>query len=167
VKLAGRKGLLLPLGFLCAQARASPEQERAQQQTDGSHSCHSSLCPSEKCKPTRVACRGQFRSDLVCVLTSLLRDNPDRSISVGELCLETGVPKRTLMLSFQKAFGISPLAYHRRLRLNRARRELFRSSTRDVTVAQVAFRWGFDHFGRFSVDYHNLFGETPTTTLRS
>ena len=37
---------------------------------------------------------------------------------------------------------------------------------RDVTVAQVALRWGFEHFGRFSVDYHCLFGETPTTTLR-
>ena len=97
---------------------------------------------------------------------AFLRENPDRPISVGELCLETGVAKRTLMLGFQEAFGISPLAYHRRLRLNAARRELFRSSPRDVTVAQVALRWGFDHFGRFSVDYHSLFGETPTTTLR-
>jgi AraC family ethanolamine operon transcriptional activator len=95
-----------------------------------------------------------------------LRENLDRPISVGELCLKTGVAKRTLMLGFQEAFGLSPGAYHRRLRLNLARRELFRSSHRDVTVAQVALRWGFDHFGRFSVDYHNLFGETPTTTLR-
>jgi AraC-like DNA-binding protein len=96
---------------------------------------------------------------------TFLRENLDRPISVSELCLETGVAKRTLMLGFQEAFGISPLAYHRRLRLNGARRELFRSSPRDVTVAQVALRWGFDHFGRFSVDYHRLFGETPTTTL--
>jgi AraC-like DNA-binding protein len=97
---------------------------------------------------------------------TFMRANPDRPISVGELCLETGVAKRTLMLGFQEAFGISPLAHHRRLRLNEARRDLFRSSHREVTVAQVALRWGFDHFGRFSVDYHNLFGETPTTTLR-
>ena len=95
-----------------------------------------------------------------------LRENPDRPISVGELCLETGVPKRTLMLGFHEAFGISPGAYHRRLRLNAARRDLSRSLPRDVTVAQVALRWGFEHFGRFSVDYHCLFGETPTTTLR-
>ncbi len=95
-----------------------------------------------------------------------LRENPDRRVSVGDLCLAIGVAKRTLMLGFQEAFGISPGAYHRRLRLNEARRELSRSSSCEVTVAQVALRWGFDHFGRFSVDYHNLFGETPTTTLR-
>ena len=58
-----------------------------------------------------------------------LRENPDRPISVGELCLETGVPKRTLMLGFHEAFGISPGAYHRRLRLNAARRDLSRSLT--------------------------------------
>jgi AraC family transcriptional regulator, ethanolamine operon transcriptional activator len=95
-----------------------------------------------------------------------LRENPDRPISVGELCVETGVAKRTLMLGFREAFGMSPGAYHRRFRLNMARRELLRSFNRDVTVAQVALNWGFDHFGRFSVDYHKLFGETPTTTLR-
>ena len=70
------------------------------------------------------------------------------------------------MLGFQEAFGISPGAYHRRLRLNGARRELSRSWARDVTIAQVALRWGFDHFGRFSVDYRHLFGETPSATLR-
>jgi AraC family transcriptional regulator, ethanolamine operon transcriptional activator len=97
---------------------------------------------------------------------TFLRENTDRPISIVELCLETGVAKRTLMLGFQEAFGISPLAYHRRLRLNGARRELLRSSPRDVTIAQVALRWGFEHFGRFSVDFHSLFGETATTMLR-
>jgi AraC family transcriptional regulator, ethanolamine operon transcriptional activator len=98
---------------------------------------------------------------------TFLRCNPDRPISVAELCLLTGVAKRTLMLGFQEAFGMSPLAYHRRFRLNEARRELIRSLPHAVTVAQVALRWGFDHFGRFSVDYRNFFGETPTMTMRS
>jgi AraC family transcriptional regulator, ethanolamine operon transcriptional activator len=97
---------------------------------------------------------------------AFLRANVDRPISIAELCLETGAAKRTLMLGFQEAYGIAPLAYHRRLRLNGARRELSYSSRHDVTVSQVALRWGFDHFGRFSVDYHRLFGETPTATLR-
>jgi AraC family transcriptional regulator, ethanolamine operon transcriptional activator len=96
---------------------------------------------------------------------AFLRGNPDRPISVAELCLLTGVAKRTLMLGFQEAFGLSPLAYHRRFRLNEARRELVRSLRQDVTVAQVALRWGFDHFGRFSVDYRNFFGETPTMSM--
>ncbi len=97
---------------------------------------------------------------------TFLREHPDRPVSVGELCLAIGVAKRTLMLGFQEAYGISPGAYHRRLRLNGARRELCRCRPHDVTIAQVALRWGFDHLGRFSVDYRNLFGQTPTATLR-
>ena len=95
-----------------------------------------------------------------------LRENPDRPVSVGELCLETGALKRTLMLGFHEAFGISPGAYHRRLRLERGTPRPVKVPTADVTVAQVALRWGFEHLGRFSVDYRNLFGEAPATTLR-
>src|SRR5207245_2505054 len=57
-----------------------------------------------------------------------LRANLGRPVSIGELCLEAGVPKRTLMLGFQDVFGVPPGAYHRKLRLNEARRDLARSS---------------------------------------
>ena len=36
------------------------------------------------------------------------RETTNRAISIGELCLETVVAKRTLILGFQEAFGISP-----------------------------------------------------------
>ena len=70
------------------------------------------------------------------------------------------------MLGFQEAFGMSPVAYHKRLRLNGARRQLLRASPHETTVTQVALDWGFDHFGRFSVDYRQLFSESPISTLR-
>ena len=35
-----------------------------------------------------------------------------------------------------------------------------------MSVTTVALRWGFDHFGRFSVDYRRMFGESPVMTLR-
>jgi AraC family ethanolamine operon transcriptional activator len=97
---------------------------------------------------------------------SFLRSKLDRRVSVGELCLETGVPKRTLMLGFQEIFGDPPVAYHRKLRLNEARRDLARALPSEASVTEIALRWGFDHFGRFSADYHRMFGETPTKTLR-
>jgi AraC family ethanolamine operon transcriptional activator len=95
-----------------------------------------------------------------------LSENLDRPVSIAELCLELGVPKRTLMLGFSDSFGIPPLAFHRRLRLNAARRDLVRSRPGETSVTEVALRWGFDHFGRFSVDYRRLFGESPIATLR-
>jgi AraC family ethanolamine operon transcriptional activator len=97
---------------------------------------------------------------------SFLRSNLDRPVSIGELCLEAGVPRRTLMLGFQDVFGDPPGAYHRKLRLNAARRELARASTAETSVTAVALRWGFDHLGRFSVDYRRMFGESPVGTLR-
>jgi tetratricopeptide (TPR) repeat protein len=35
-----------------------------------------------------------------------------------------------------------------------------------VSVTEVATRYGFSHFGRFSAQYHRCFGEHPSTTLR-
>jgi AraC-like DNA-binding protein len=97
---------------------------------------------------------------------SFLRENLDRPVSVAELCVVTGVPKRTLMLGFSDCFGIAPLAFHKRLRLNAARRDLARSWPGETSVTKVALRWGFDHLGRFAVDYRRLFGESPVMTLR-
>jgi AraC family ethanolamine operon transcriptional activator len=98
---------------------------------------------------------------------SFLRANLDRPVSIAELCLETGVPKRTLMLGFSDSFGLPPLAFHKRLRLNAARRDLAGSGPGETTVTDVALRRGFDHFGRFSVDYRQMFGESPIATLRA
>jgi AraC family transcriptional regulator, ethanolamine operon transcriptional activator len=97
---------------------------------------------------------------------AFLREHRDRRVTVAELCLATGVPKRTLMLGFHNLFGIPPLAYHRRTRLGEARRDLVHSWPGETSVTTVALRWGFDHFGRFSINYREMFGESPITTLR-
>jgi AraC family ethanolamine operon transcriptional activator len=98
---------------------------------------------------------------------SFLRENHDRPVSLGELCLVTGVPKRTLMLGFLDLYGLSPVAYHRRMRLNAARRDLALAEPGETSVTTTALRWGFDHLGRFSVDYRRMFGESPVATLRT
>jgi AraC family transcriptional regulator, ethanolamine operon transcriptional activator len=97
---------------------------------------------------------------------AFLRQHCKRRVSIAELCLETGVPKRTLMLGFRDVFGMPPLTYHRRMRLAAARRDLVNSWPDETSVTKIALRWGFEHFGRFSVDYRCMFGESPITTLR-
>ena len=37
---------------------------------------------------------------------------------------------------------------------------------RDLRVSDVALRWGFTHFGRFSLEYRRMFGESPRETLK-
>ena len=55
-----------------------------------------------------VRCRAARQAE------SFLREHRDRPVSVCELCMVTGVPKRTLMLGFRDLFSLSPAAYHRR-----------------------------------------------------
>jgi AraC family transcriptional regulator, ethanolamine operon transcriptional activator len=91
---------------------------------------------------------------------------PDRSLSIAELALQTGVPERTFRTAFYRNYGLSPHEYLRIQRLYEARR-LLRASRQDrTTVTQIAFGLGFWDLGRFAGRYHTLFGEHPSETLR-
>lgn len=73
--------------------------------------------------------------------------------------------ERTLQYAFKVYVDMSPLAYLRGCRLNRARAVLRASDPGAVTVTEVAMRLGFLHLGRFSTDHRKLFGEAPSETL--
>ncbi|WP_460359141.1 helix-turn-helix domain-containing protein [Mycobacterium sp. ZZG] len=57
--------------------------------------------------------------------------------------------------------------FHVRRQLHHVRAELIAHSPPSVTVTMVAGRWGFLHLGRFAIQYRQLFGESPSQTLRS
>lgn len=83
-----------------------------------------------------------------------------------DICRALNVSRRTLQYSFAEIYGIAPLAYLRRVRLNRARCDLSTAADDRGSVTTVATQWGFMHLGRFSLDYRQLFGELPSDTLR-
>lgn len=85
--------------------------------------------------------------------------------TVVDVCAQTGVSQRALQYAFQDALGVTPLAYLRVARLNQARKELNRPDRPDLTVTDVAMRWGFFHLGRFAGEYQALFLERPSQTL--
>lgn len=97
-----------------------------------------------------------------------LRAHADLPVSVTELCETIGANQRTLFLGFHERYGITPMAYFKAIRLNRARRDLVDVDPTDprASVTRVATRWGFCHLGRFSVEYRALFGESPIETLK-
>jgi AraC-like DNA-binding protein len=37
----------------------------------------------------------------------------------------------------------------------------------NLSVTDVAFKWGFTHLGRFSQEYKRRYGELPSSTRRS
>jgi TolB-like protein/Flp pilus assembly protein TadD len=85
--------------------------------------------------------------------------------SVADLAAHCGVPERTLRKHFRTFMAASPLECWRQLSLTAARACLLEGSN-DTSIADLAVRFGFAHFGRFAQDYRRRFGETPSVTLQ-
>jgi AraC family ethanolamine operon transcriptional activator len=107
--------------------------------TDSSHDVHWQLV-----QQTRALVQGQLH----------------QAPTVGALCMELGVSRRTLQNAFQRILGVSPLAYLRAIRLGAVRQALKTASS----VTEAATDMGFWHFGHFAKDYQAMFGELPSQT---
>lgn len=95
-----------------------------------------------------------------------MRMNADEPLTAQELARVGCMSIRSLQVTFQQELGMSPMAYLRRLRLDRVRTELLRCGGLDVRVTDIAMRWGFFHPSRFAQQYREQFGELPSDTLR-
>ncbi|MFE6177393.1 AraC family transcriptional regulator [Streptomyces sp. NPDC056464] len=89
-------------------------------------------------------------------------------ISVADMAVAARVSVRSLREAFRVHLATTPLAYLRRVRLDLARRDLLAIADGHGvgTVTDVALRWGFAHLGRFTGHYRQVYGETPSQTLR-
>ena len=105
------------------------------------------------------------RRALACRRALRYAEQLDHPISVDELAGKACVSRRLLELGFKESYDISPQRYLRRVRLNGLHRDLRRTSPEQSTIAEAAHRWGFVELGRTAVEYRQLFGESPSTTL--
>ena len=92
--------------------------------------------------------------------------DPARQFTATELASIAGVGVRVLQESFKQHLGMSPLTYLRRLRLDGVHHELSRGDPWQVSVSEVAARWGFTHLGRFAGAYRARYGVSPSQTLK-
>ena len=90
----------------------------------------------------------------------------DHTVSMFDICTALRVSPSTLKYSFESVLGISPSRYLLATRLNRVHRDL-RVSPPQVSIQQLATRWGFWHMGRFAKYYRETFGELPSDTERA
>lgn len=101
------------------------------------------------------------------IARDIIEADPMSIGSIGELADSVHISVRTLEQGFRRHLDTSPHAYLRGVRLQRARQDLLAGDPAEHTVAQVAYRWGFHHLGRFAQTYRSRFGELPAATLRS
>ena len=92
--------------------------------------------------------------------------NLDQAVSLADITAAAGVHVTTLLKGFKQHYEISPMAYLKQKRLEAAHRTLVAAEPLTTSVTAVATQWGFFHFGRFARDYHQLFGELPSETLK-
>lgn len=85
-------------------------------------------------------------------------------ITVEDVASAAGISVRGLQLAFRDHRGTSPLGFWRDMRLARAHQALIAG---EGSVTDVALKWGFSHFGRFSAMYRLKYGLAPSETLRA
>ena len=96
-----------------------------------------------------------------------IRDNAQYDITIRDIAASADVTPRAIQYAFREHMNITPLEYLRRVRLERAHRELKSADPAYDTVTSIAGRCGFTHPGRFSSAYKQVFGTEPSRTLRS
>lgn len=107
----------------------------------------------------------QGEGRVVTYVRNYLETHADQPIDMAMLAQSAGVPLRTLYHVFQRSVGITPMQLLRDIRLDRVRECLLAGGS-ERTVTSVALDWGFDHLGRFAMNYRRRFGESPSETLR-
>lgn len=96
----------------------------------------------------------------------LLEANQDQPLYLTEICAAIGVTDRTLRLHCQEHLGMGPHRYLWLRRMHLARRALALADGTKSTVTEIANDHGFGELGRFAVSYRQIFGESPSATLR-
>lgn len=102
---------------------------------------------------------------LIRACERLVTEGGDAYITLAEIARRSGYSQRALQLIFRRSVGMTPGRWFLGVRLNGALRDLI-TAPPSCTVSEVATRWGFRHYARFSAQYRAAFGELPSHTLQ-
>jgi transcriptional regulator GlxA family with amidase domain len=109
--------------------------------------------------------RASRRASLVDRLRAHAEAHADEAVSLSDACAAIGVRERALRRACKKQLGVGPKRYLLLRRLHLAHQALASASAKD-RVTEIATRFGFLELGRFAVYYKEMFGESPSATLR-
>lgn len=91
--------------------------------------------------------------------------NLSRPVTRDDLADVTGVSIRTLSRAFMKKHGTGPIGFLKQCRLDATYKDLTGAESGTRSVTDIALIYGFNHLGKFSIDYRKTFGESPSTSL--
>ena len=76
------------------------------------------------------------------------------------------VSERRLRRAFVSQFEMPPAMFFRLWALTEARRRLSAADSGDRLVTAIGLDLGFGHLGRFAQYYREVYGESPSATVR-
>jgi AraC-like DNA-binding protein len=125
-----------------------------------------------------VSCRHNYSEELAAPADSrrpraireamaAIEDDPTGLRTVSQIAKVSGLSVRALEEGFQRHVGVSPMRHLRRTRLARAHAALLAADADQTTATAVAHAWGFLNYGRFAAEYRQLYGRSPSETLKS
>ncbi|MDQ0395564.1 AraC family transcriptional regulator [Labrys monachus] len=112
----------------------------------------------------RQAVQRGTQTERVSAAIRWIRENFDRSLSIGALADEAGMGESTLHHHFRALTAMSPLQYQKHLRLHEARRLMI---TERIDAGTAALRVGYESVTQFNREYRRLFGVPPKRDVRS
>jgi AraC-like DNA-binding protein len=96
-----------------------------------------------------------------------IRNHYAETLTIETLARIAGVSVRTLFSGFRDFRHVTPMAYLKTLRLEKAHAALQSGDVEgNAGVTQAALDAGFSHLGRFAQAYRTRFGELPSATVR-
>lgn len=117
-------------------------------------------------EPLKSSTKVFRRSHLVQQANAYMQAHIDQPLTLMDLAQALGTSSRALSYGFQEIFGMSPMSYLKTLRLQSVYRALKVAHPSHQTVTEIAVQFGFYHLGYFAHDYHQMFGELPSATLK-
>jgi AraC-like DNA-binding protein len=97
-----------------------------------------------------------------------IRHHYAETITIEQLARVAGVSTRTLFSGFRDFRQVTPMAYLKSVRLEKAHKALQGGDAGDSAgVTKVALDSGFSHLGRFAQAYRSRFGQLPSATART
>jgi len=90
---------------------------------------------------------------------SWARQNIERTLTLDELCAQSGRSPNTLARACREAVGLAPMKRLKQIRLSLARGLVLYS---ELNMTEIALRVGYGRVHEFSRDYRKAYGRPPT-----
>ena len=101
---------------------------------------------------------------LLFTIRDYMLNNLQSNIKIKEIYSIFNISERSLQNGFKKIFGISPKRFLKVLRLNEAHKDI-KERKNNQNIGEIAMKWGFENFGRFSKDYQQFYNVLPSQDI--